>query len=182
MTSTSSPMDFGSPPKTYQDGQPVKPVQLPPPHNPPDSFATVDVVVPTATPPLGVVAPAGQANPSRGDVASNITRLQSIMAASPVVKRMSEIENPTEQQVYAYECAIRATQEQAKNEMQLGEETYQERRKIESSALRAEEQQIKIAVQAEEQQMKTSARAEEQLVMERQEFQQAGLALRQFPI
>jgi hypothetical protein len=104
MTSTSSPMDVGSPPRTYQDGQPVEPVQLPPPHNPPDSFATVDVV-PTATP-LGVVAPAGQENPSRGDVASNITRLQSIMAASPVLKGMSEIENPTKQQVYAYKCTI----------------------------------------------------------------------------
>mmetsp|Transcript_8229 Transcript_8229/g.15498 ORF Transcript_8229/g.15498 Transcript_8229/m.15498 type:complete len:396 (+) Transcript_8229:22-1209(+) len=172
MTST-SPMDFGSSPMS-QEG--------PPPHNS-NSFA---INGPSATPGATTVFMNAGANLSR-DVASSITRMQSMMADSPVVKRMSEIERPTQEQVKAYECAIQAMQEQAENEMKLHEETFQQCCNIISNASRAEEQrikdlakaeeeQIKASAQAEGQRIKSSAQAEEQLAMERQESREAGFA------
>lgn len=157
MTST-SPMDFGSPPMSPDGPLAAVPVQLPP-HNP-DSFSTdASAAVPAgATPPA--LTNAAVTNPSR-DFTVVTTRMRSMMAASPVVKHMNEIEKPSFEQVKAYEHAIVAMMEQVEHDMKLREETFQERREIARNASRAEERRIRACAQA-----------EEQLVMERQEYRE----------
>lgn len=156
---SSSPMDLGSPPTSSQGGLPVVPVQLLS-HTPNNSSSTH--LVPTAAAPDGTPVVTNAGVTLSRDITSSITRMKSMMASSPIVKRMSETKNPTQEQVRAYEYGITAMKEQVEYHMELYEETFQERIKG-----------IKTADQLRVERIK-GIKTAEQLHVERQELRKAG--------
>jgi hypothetical protein len=156
---SSSPMDLGSPPTSSQGGLPVVPVQLLS-HTPNSSSSTH--LVPTTAAPGGTPVVTNAGVTLSRDITSSITRMKSMMASSPIVKRMSETKNPTQEQVRAYEYGITAMKEQVECHMELHEETFQERIKGINTADQLLVERIK------------GINTAEQLHVERQELRKAG--------
>jgi len=132
-------MDLDAPDMaTYNVPPAVVPALFPP--RIPDSSSTHVPIVASATPDKLTRNPADLSH----DVASGVNAMTKsiLMGASPVVKLMSEIEKPNQEQLKAYDYAITAMKERVKDGMLLQEKTIQHYRETERELA---ESRLKVA-------------------------------------